>query len=590
MNKNLLGAKRDAISVAKDRVAVTDTENRAGGVAYKYDDKTAAAVFAMTATFPDQGGTHQLDGQGQLRGFLDLLSKCDPEFVAKLALYARTKGKMKDAPLVAVLSLFKRDGGKEFGARVFPYVIDNPDQFRNAGSVVMSGVLGTRSFGSAYSKAFNDKLFGFGLRYLAARGLVGNNPSLGDVIRMTHPSAKTQGDKRKNWEAFFKYAMGRDGVIVADLPEALRAYEAFKKDPANSPIPSGIEIRQIMGMLPTNGEAPQAWANLAKTMSWTQVFKNLAALQRHGAFQIQDAVDHAVKLLKDKEKIAKSRQFPYAVFNAYRHLAGYRPNHWGAGHYGEPLVPHELLEALQDVLDIAAVENAPKLDATVVVGIDTSGSMFSPVTGHRGDATTTAQLVDVAALFGASAYKQNPKSLILPFDNYARYVTLNPRDSVPTIVKQICQSGGGGTNIGDVLQKTLDKMEKDKSFRPDAIFMFSDMQTWIDGRGVATPYGAATNANTLLEAIKAKSKKTVKFVGWNLSAGETTQFSGDTALNLGGWSEALWGTAVDFVCGKNAVTTSKGKKVSQEANAQAWLDEIESIDLNPDALQSVFGK
>jgi 60 kDa SS-A/Ro ribonucleoprotein len=548
----------------------------------------------MPSTFPDAGGTHQLAGNAQLVAFLSILGKCDPEFVAKLAVYARHSGKMKDAPLVAALSLLKRDGAQDVGERVFPFVIDNPVQWRNAGAVVMSGLFGTRSFGSRVSRVFNERLFGFGLNYLAARGLVGNDPSLGDVIRMTHPSAKTQGDKRANWEAFFKYILGREGVDVDALPQSVQDYERFKKDPTSGEIPKGIEILQVMGMLPTDGSAPQAWSKLAKRMSWTQLFKNIATLARHKAFEDAETLDYVCGVLRDKEKILKSRQFPYAVYNAYRHLAGAPTSHWrgrGLGS-GTPLAPHEALEALQDVLDIAAVENAPKLDATVAIGIDTSGSMFSPVTGHRKGATTTATLVDVAALFGASAYKQNPLSLILPFDDVAKRISLNARDSVSTITDKIVQGGGGGTNVADVFQKTLDEVRKNKNFRPDAILLLSDMQTWREGQGLQSwGWGGTrgTDANQTYEVIKQETGKPVKLVCWNLSAGETTQAKGDTVLNLGGWSEALWRTVVDFLCGDN-VATEKGTKVSQEANAQVWLDEIDSIDLSPDALKSRFGK
>lgn len=595
MNKGILGAKRKTPDLAADRTAEADTVNRAGGKAYKYDDRTAAVVFAMTSTFPDVGGVHQMDGKAQLEKFREYLDKVDPEFVAKLALYARHKGKMKDAPLVANLLLLKREDGGDFGDRIFPYVVDNPTQYRNAASVVMSGTLGSKSFGHRLARVFNTRLFGFGLSFLAARGLTGNDPSLADVIRMTHPNPnKANKDEADVWGNFFKFVLGREGVNEDLLPKSIQEYIAFKKDPANATIPKGIEITQLMGMLPK--DEPEAWCKLARIMSWTQVFKNIATLSRHGALADLETVEYVVGVLKNREKIIKSRQFPYAVFNAYRHLAGYVCRDWRMSEKNrDPSAPPEVLEALQDVLDIAAVENAPKLDATVAIGIDTSGSMFNPVTGYRKGATTTAQLVDVAALFGATAFKQNPASLILPFDNVAKRLPLNPRDSVATIADQIAKSGGGGTNVSDVFVKTLEEVRRNKSFRPDAIIILSDMQTWIEGRGIqcyGNMYGSGrgTAANELFEVLKAETGKPVKLVCWNLSAGESTQAVGDTVLNIGGWSEALWKTVVDFLCGPKAEVTEKGVKVSKEANVETWLSEIDSIDLSPEALKDAFGR
>jgi len=46
-----------------------------------------------------------------------------------------------------------------------------------------------------------------------------------------------------------------------------------------------------------------------------------------------------------------------------------------------------------------ACENVPELSGPVVIGLDVSGSMQSPVTGHRGQgATSKVRCVEVAAL------------------------------------------------------------------------------------------------------------------------------------------------------------------------------------------------
>ena len=60
----------------------------------------------------------------------------------------------------------------------------------------------------------------------------------------------------------------------------------------------------------------------------------------------------------------------------------------------------------------------PELPGPVVIGLDVSGSMQSPVTGHRGrGATSKMRCVDVAALFAAAILRRNPDSVVIPFDD-----------------------------------------------------------------------------------------------------------------------------------------------------------------------------
>ena len=62
-------------------------------------------------------------------------------------------------------------------------------------------------------------------------------------------------------------------------------------------------------------------------------------------------------------------------------------------------------DALHDAVE-ASVANVPELSGDVHVFVDVSGSMRSPVTGHRAGATTAARCVDVAALYASSVLRK----------------------------------------------------------------------------------------------------------------------------------------------------------------------------------------
>ena len=78
-----------------------------------------------------------------------------------------------------------------------------------------------------------------------------------------------------------------------------------------------------------------------------------------------------------------------------------------------------------------ACGNIPELPGPVLIGLDTSGSMASPITGNRGrGATSKMRCVDVAALFAAAILRRNPESVVVPFDTQAYEAKLDPNDSI----------------------------------------------------------------------------------------------------------------------------------------------------------------
>ena len=97
-----------------------NTVNEAGGTAYKFSPKHALAQYAATGCFSN---TFYADASEQLDKVLELTKELDAEFIAKVAIYSREKGFMKDMPALLVAVLSTKD--KELLEKVFPRVIDN---------------------------------------------------------------------------------------------------------------------------------------------------------------------------------------------------------------------------------------------------------------------------------------------------------------------------------------------------------------------------------------------------------------------------------------------------------------------------------
>ena len=170
------------------------------------------------------------------------------------------------------------------------------------------------------------------------------------------------------------------------LPEAARAFEAFKRDAAN-PVPD-VPFQMLTALELT----PQHWAAIASTAGWQMLRMNLNTLDRQCVFALDGMAEMVAARLRDPAEIAKSRVLPYQLMAAYT----------AAG----PDVPDVVREALQDAMEIA-IANVPAIAGNVVVCPDVSGSMKSPVTGYRKGATSKVRCIDVAALVAAAMLRAN---------------------------------------------------------------------------------------------------------------------------------------------------------------------------------------
>jgi 60 kDa SS-A/Ro ribonucleoprotein len=211
MNKDLFKSNPGNIKDA-------DAINEAGGKAYALSDKAALAQYALTGTL---FGTFYASDNEQLKKVLELANKCDVEFIAKLAIYARQQGLMKDIP--SLLVAFVASKSSVLLKQIFPHVINDPKMLRNFVQIMRSGVVGRKSLGSAPKKLIQNFLNGLTDDQLF-RADVGNNPSLQDIIKMVHPKA---ANPARN--ALYGYLLGKEHDEKVLLPLASQ-FEAFKKN------------------------------------------------------------------------------------------------------------------------------------------------------------------------------------------------------------------------------------------------------------------------------------------------------------------------------------------------------------------------
>lgn len=555
-------ANKDLFQSTKSQIPAADAVNEAGGKAYSLTAEEALAQIASTGTF---NKTYYGEGSDQLAAIKRAADEVTPTFLAQCALHARRKGGMKDVPAALVVMLTKADS--TIADVVFDRVIDNGKQIRNYVQMTCSGALGRKGFSGSAPKRLVARWLNRRTPEQLLRASVGNDPSLSSIIRLAHP--KPTDDERRALYGYLRGldAAGPDDALLTEvtvegrdkprrvpryrashLPAAVAHLESFRRGETKE-VPK-VDFRLLAG-LPLSKEQ---WAEVARGGRIMQTFRNLNTYARHGAFDVPGLAAAVASKLRDREEIKGARLFPYQLLAAYANTE-------------TPPVPFEVRDALQDAME-AATEKVESYGVPVAVVVDVSGSMQSPVTGHRKGATSKVRCIDVAGLVGATVLRKNPGSVILPTDVDVFEHKINPRDSIMTIATQLASYGGGGTNLSAAL-----RWLNQRGWRGGLILVVSDMESWVDSGSNYRYYGQGTGTMSEFRDFQ-KRNPGAKMACLDIQPHGTTQApSGGDVLNIGGFSDSVFETIGRFVRGE-----VEGKKI-EATDASAWVREIKAIDI-----------
>jgi 60 kDa SS-A/Ro ribonucleoprotein len=498
-----------------------DSVNEAGGKAFALPPRQALAQYAVTGCL---NGTFYASAETQLERVLEMVSAAGPEFTAKVALYSRERGHMKDMPalLCAALSVLDANQLKA----VFPKVCADGRLVRNFVQIVRSGVVGRKSLGTVPKKLVQRWLEKASDEQIL-RASVGQSPSLADVVRMVHPHP---ADATR--AALYGWLLDRPHDAAA-LPECVKAYEAYKAGTSK-------EVPDVpFQMLTALQLGTPEWTAIARNAGWQMTRMNLNTFARHGVFGDRKVTRMVANRLRDASLIRRARVFPYQLMVAYQNA--------------DSSVPEDVRNALQDAMEIA-IENVPAVAGEIVVCPDVSGSMQSPVTGERKGSTTSVTCLQAAALVAAALLRKNSSAQVLPFSDDVVRVSLNPRDSVMTNAAKLAALPSGGTNcsapIADLNARRV---------TADLVVMVSDNQSWVDGDGG----GRSTATMAEWERFRRRNPR-ARLVCLDLAPYGTTQAAErQDILNVGGFSDAVFDIIAQFARG--------------ELSADHWIGEIESM-------------
>lgn len=526
--------------------------NDAGGIAYEMSIEHALAQYACTGTF---NGTYYVDAATHLERMKELVQKLrtNPEFVAKVAVYSRKEGYMKDMPayLCAVLACW---GESKLFRQTFDQVIDNVKMLRNFIQIGRSGQAGkvlNMSSGSI-RKAINA-FFERNSANFIFRGSIGNDPNMRDVLRMSHPKPNTpekaalfaylKGAKFNEENGCYE-TYGKNGEVLYsqsfnNLPQVVKDLELFKKfyGKVERAIPD-VDFR-LLDSFVSKEDAKKVWAKQASTGAWHMLRMNLNNFQKYGVFDDPTMVNLVAAKLSNKEEILRSRVFPYQIMNTYMNARD---------------IPHKVRESLQDAMEIA-IDNVPEIEGQVYVLVDVSFSMSSSVT--NGIVPSVVRCVDVAGLFASAILRRNRSAEVIPFAGDVKSVALNGRDTVLTNAKKLSDLLGGGTDCSKPL-----KMLNDRGAIGSTVIYVSDNESWMDSQATWNSGNNKTGTQNEWNKFKGRNPN-AKLICIDITPRTNSQVQErKDILQVGGFSDNVFDVISSFLTGK-----------------KNWIDTINEVSL-----------
>jgi 60 kDa SS-A/Ro ribonucleoprotein len=390
-----------------------DTVNLASGEAFTESDKLELASILLTSTLQDQYYRAADITAARLRTLINAIA--DKRFVAKAAIYARTKAGMRSVTHLTAGELAHAVKGERWTAEFYNQVVHRPDDAIEILAYYLA--VYNKPIPNALKKGLGAALSRFDEYQLAKYRKSAAEISLVDVVNLVHPP---------HTEALKKLVDGTLAPAETWETKLTQAGAAANSDDALT------ELKK------------EAWDKLVKTrkLGYFALLRNLRNILQLSP----ELADELVAQLTDERLIRKSLVLPFRFITATEALQ-------------ETNLPRvsDLLAALSDAVDKSLV-NVPSFDGKTLIALDGSGSM-------------QGRPMKIGSLFAATLAKASEADVLLFSDN-AKYVAINKRDSTLTVADRLARNAKfGGTDFHCVFETA------NRAY--DRIIILSDMQAWI---------------------------------------------------------------------------------------------------------------
>jgi len=444
----------------------TKTVNKAGGEAYSQSPELELVSVLLTSF---ANNTFYEKAEDKFDRLKELVKQVDPLFAAKAAIYARKEFGMRSITHVLASELARVVSGKEWAKRFYSVIINRPDDMTEIISYLLAN---GQKLPNALKKGFALAFNSFDAYQLAKYRGETKSVKLVDVVNLVHP-VPSNGNKEA-LEQLIKGTLKSVDTWEAKLTKAGQDAETEE---------SKEEAKK------------EAWTDLVKTgkMGYFALLRNLRNIMETAP----ELEKYVITQLTNKDKIKKSLVLPFRFFTAITELEKLQNT-------------RNIVSAINDAAEIS-LDNVPKLSGKTLIAVDSSGSM----SGRPGN---------IAKMFGAVLYKTTD-SMLLTFSDDAKYVTLNPNDSLLSLMQRI-PFIYGGTNFNSIFERSTVKF--------DRIIILSDMQAWMGS------YWGSSNPKQAFAYYKQRTGSDPLIYTFDLSGYGSMQFPEKNVFCLTGFSDKIF--------------------------------------------------
>ncbi|MNQ59426.1 TROVE domain protein [compost metagenome] len=423
--------------LAKEKNTIVNYENApAFSLTSEYELYAAVVTTSLNASFYEKDTT-------RLERIKNLIKKCDPVFVAKLAVYARNEMHMRSVPLVLIVELAKIYSGDSLISKMITQVIQRADEITEL---------------LAYYQMANDR---------------------NDIKKLNRLSKQVQKGLAASFNKFDEYQFAkynRDGVVK--LKDALFLVHPKAKDEVQQILFNKIANNTLetpytwetelskLGQIKYNSEADkqkaftQKWEELidSNKIGYMALLRNLRNILEANVsgFHIAKVSDY----LSNEKAVLNSKQLPFRFLAAYRELK--------ALNYKYTTM---LLDALEDAVMVSA-QNIKGFDVntSVVIACDVSGSMQKNISPK-----SKVMLYDIGLMLGMLMQNRCKNVVSGMFGDRWKIINMPKRAILSNVNEYYKREGevGYATNGYLVLEDLIKRKEI-----VDKVMLFTDVQMW----------------------------------------------------------------------------------------------------------------
>ncbi len=462
------------------------------------------------------------------KSIMKLMEKVNPKFIAKLAIYARTKMYLRSIPVFLTAYLAKLHNGDNLIRKMSDGIIQRADE--------ITELL------SCYQSLNEDNW---------TESEDGQNKKLCKLSKQLQLGLADSFHKFDEYQ-FAKYNRDnevklRDALFLSHpKPSDKKEKELFKKiaeDTLETPYTWEVELSKIGQDIKDKDKKQKVfrdkWEELidSNRLGYMALLRNLRNI-----LDVKVSKEYIIKIaetLSDKEKVLKSRQLPFRFLSAYRMLK-------------ENDNPYTSI--ILDSLDKAIKHSSYNIegygyDTTVLIASDVSGSMRMPISQR-----SIIQYYDIGLLLGM-ILQHKCKSVINGIFGDTWLVNQLPKSNIlqnADELYKLANKVGFTTNGWRVLKYLLDE-----DIKVDKLMFFTDMQMWD-----SSTFAIKGKFDKLWKEYRKNYPESKMYI-FDLSGygNSPVRINEDNTFLISGWSDKIFDVLKGIEEGKSA------------------LDEIEKIEL-----------